>query len=148
MFSPNPNLRGNKMNCFNIREIQGNLKRKFFTDLINTHDHRDLLNSSMIGLRFKSNSNLNLDLDIISFYNYGLHNINFGRMAIYNNNIINKNLLNTFRPLMNDNNLYFSNNMIYLLSIDFFFNYIIFFINVLAINKSSGVSISTARSLF
>ena len=31
------------MNCFNIRELQGILKRKFFTDIINTHDHK-LLN--------------------------------------------------------------------------------------------------------
>lgn len=60
-----------RMNCFNIRELQGILKRRFFTDLVNSNDHRDLLNNSMIGLRFKSNSNLALDNDMLSFYNYG-----------------------------------------------------------------------------
>jgi hypothetical protein len=62
------------MNCFNIRELQGILKRKFFTDLVNSHDHRELLDQSMIGLRYKSNSSINLDSDVLSFYNYGTHN--------------------------------------------------------------------------
>jgi hypothetical protein len=59
------------MNCFNIRELQGVLKRKFFTDLINTNDHRDFLNQSIIGLRFKSNNNLAITPDMESFFNLG-----------------------------------------------------------------------------
>ena len=43
-----------RMNCFNIRELQGNLKRKFFSDLVNSNDHREVLNNTMIGLRFKT----------------------------------------------------------------------------------------------
>jgi hypothetical protein len=61
------------MNCFNIRELQGMLKRKYFTDLMNTLDHRTLINQSMINLRYKSNSNNNLDLDFLNFQNFGLH---------------------------------------------------------------------------
>merc|ERR1711916_261198 len=60
-----------RMNCFNIRELQGVLKRKFFTDLINTNDHRDFLNQSIIGLRFKSNNNLAITPDMESFFNLG-----------------------------------------------------------------------------
>ena len=60
-----------RMNCFNIRELQGVLKRKFFTDLINTNDHRDFLNQSIIGLRFKSNNNLATTPDMESFFNLG-----------------------------------------------------------------------------
>jgi hypothetical protein len=60
-----------RMNCFNIRELQGVLKRKFFTDLINTSDHRDFLNQSMIGLRFKSNNNISLIPETESFFNLG-----------------------------------------------------------------------------
>jgi hypothetical protein len=67
------------MNCFNIRELQSILKNKFFTDLVNSHDHRDLLSQSMIGLRFKKNNNLNLDLDITSFYKFGLHDTNINK---------------------------------------------------------------------
>jgi hypothetical protein len=60
-----------RMNCFNIRELQGVLKRKFFTDLINTNDHRDFLNQSIIGLRFKSNNNLATTPDMEAFFNLG-----------------------------------------------------------------------------
>lgn len=62
-----------RMNCFNIRELQSILKTRFFTDLVNSHEHRTILDRSMIGLRFKNASVSNLELDITSFYNYGLH---------------------------------------------------------------------------
>jgi heme/copper-type cytochrome/quinol oxidase subunit 1 len=61
-----------RMNCFNIRELQGVLKRKFFTDLVNTNDHRDFLNQSILGLRFKSNNQLSITPDLESFFNLGL----------------------------------------------------------------------------
>ena len=60
-----------RMNCFNIRELQGILKRRFFTDLVNSSDHREILDSSMIGLRFKTNNTFNLNHDILNFYNFG-----------------------------------------------------------------------------
>lgn len=60
-----------RMNCFNIRELQSMLKRRFFTDLISSNDHRELLNRSMIGLRYKTNSNNTLDSDMLNFYNFG-----------------------------------------------------------------------------
>ena len=63
-----------RMNCFNIRELQGVLKRKFFTDLINTNDHRDFLNQSIIGLRFKTNNQLSTSPDLESFFNFGTTN--------------------------------------------------------------------------
>jgi hypothetical protein len=63
--------RYNRMNCFNIRELQGILKRRFFTDLVNSADHRDILSSSMIGLRFKTNNTSNLDHDTLSFFKLG-----------------------------------------------------------------------------
>lgn len=59
------------MNCFNIRELQGILKRRFFTDVVNSADHRTILSSSMIGLRFTENNNFNLDSDILSFHRLG-----------------------------------------------------------------------------
>jgi len=60
-----------RMNCFNIRELQGNLKRKFFTDLVNSNDHRDFLNQSILGMRFKNNNNLATTPDMEAFYNFG-----------------------------------------------------------------------------
>jgi hypothetical protein len=63
-----------RMNCFNIRELQGILKRKFFTDLINSNDHRELFDKSMIGLRFKTNNHQSLQHDMSLFYNFGTTN--------------------------------------------------------------------------
>ncbi len=65
-----------RMNCFNIRELQGILKRRFFNDLVNSNDHRDLLSNSMIGLRFKLNNSQSIEPDIFSFYNIGTTDVN------------------------------------------------------------------------
>jgi hypothetical protein len=118
-----------RMNCFNIREIQGILKRKFFTDLVNSHDHKNLLEKTMIGLRYKTNSNINLDLDMLSFYNFGLHtnfagsSINYNNLSVSNNktySIMNYFSINTFK-----NNVFkLSYNLTTdLFSIPFFFNF-------------------------
>jgi len=64
-----------RMNCFNIRELQGILKRKFFPDLINNSDHHLLMESSMIGLRFKTNSNEVIRPEQSLFYNFGISNL-------------------------------------------------------------------------
>jgi hypothetical protein len=61
-----------RMNCFNIREFQGNLKRRFFSDLINVSDHREFLDSTMIGLRFRTNNDFNIYHDTLSFHNLGI----------------------------------------------------------------------------
>lgn len=60
-----------RMNCFNIRELQGILKRRFFTDLVNSNDHHELLNNTMINLRFKLNNTQSIEPDIFTFYNIG-----------------------------------------------------------------------------
>ena len=59
------------MNAFNIRELQGILKRRFFNDLVNTTDYRQLLNQTLIGIRFKNNNNLAINPDPFVIYNYG-----------------------------------------------------------------------------
>jgi hypothetical protein len=73
------------MNCFNIRELQGILKRRFFSDLVNSADHREILSSSMIGLRFKTNNNLNLEHDTMSFFRLGTSNSTKSRSTEYSN---------------------------------------------------------------
>jgi hypothetical protein len=73
------------MNCFNIRELQGVLKRKFFTDLVNTSDHREFLNQSIIGLRFKSNNQLSIIPDLESFFNMGLTNTSKAKTNLFSN---------------------------------------------------------------
>jgi hypothetical protein len=61
-----------RMNCFNIRELQGILKRKFFTDLVNTSDNHMASESTLINMRFKNNMSNILMYDQSLFYNFDL----------------------------------------------------------------------------
>lgn len=61
-----------RMNCFNIREAESLLKRRFFTDLINSKDQHLLLNKTAIGLRFKLNGDSSLRGNLNNLYNFGL----------------------------------------------------------------------------
>lgn len=94
-----------RMNCFNIREVEALLKGRFFPDLIQSYDHRLILNNSVLALRFKqpnlavlSNSNLlfqSFGLNLSSsrrIGNYDLYNevstpsypiFNFSKIATY-----------------------------------------------------------------
>merc|ERR1712151_528331 len=95
-----------RMNCFNIREIQGILKRKFFTDLVNTSDNRSALDSTLIGMRHRNNMSDILLYDQSLFYNFDLtntskyKNYNFTPGKVYTylgyESSFNKNLLNLF----------------------------------------------------
>lgn len=72
-----------RMNCFNIREVQALLKRKFFVDLLNTHDYKTLISKSMISVKYKSLGD-SFDLTNTSnFFNFGLENLHSTRKTIY-----------------------------------------------------------------
>jgi hypothetical protein len=84
-----------RMNCFNMRELQSLLKRKYFTDLVNSNDHRRLLGDTMVGVRYKTNGNDKVNPNIITFYRFGttflvkssgyaLYNIYSGRDTFQN----------------------------------------------------------------
>jgi hypothetical protein len=61
-----------RMNCFNIRELQGILKRKFFTDLVNTSDSHTATESTLINMRHKNNMSNILLYDQSLLYNFDL----------------------------------------------------------------------------
>lgn len=98
-----------RMNCFNIREIQSLLKRKFFTDLINSHDHHTFLNKTAMGLRFKTDNINALNGNTNIFYNYGIEFIPKIRNNTYQFNL---------KTSLNETS-YFRNNFFYAL-ISFF----------------------------
>ena len=105
-----------RMNCFNIREIQSILKRKFFTDLINTHEHHSLLDKTAMGLRFKTNNINSINSNVFIFYNYGLEFAPKIRTSFFNSN--------------SDQSLPFffsNNNSFLLLLINRFSNFNVFF---------------------
>ncbi len=72
-----------RMNCFNIREVQSLLKRKFFTDLINTHDYKNLIDKSIIGVKYRTNQNSYQISNTQIFFNFGLENAYKGRNSSY-----------------------------------------------------------------
>lgn len=61
-----------RMNCFNIREIQSLLKKKFYSDLINTHDYHIFLDKNMINLKYKINDINYINVNSNLFFNYGI----------------------------------------------------------------------------
>lgn len=61
-----------RMNCFNIREVEALLKGRFFPDLTTGKDSRVFLNSTTLGLRFKVNNLDSINSGTLIFNNYGL----------------------------------------------------------------------------
>jgi len=61
-----------RMNCFNIREIQALLKARFFSDLVNSNDHTIFLNKTVIGLRYKTHMLDMINPNMLLFYRYGI----------------------------------------------------------------------------
>jgi hypothetical protein len=75
-----------RMNCFNVRELQILLRGRFFADLVNDTAHHDFLNNTMIGLRFKTN-NLNvISPNMLLSYQYGLNTNSFVNQQTFNSN--------------------------------------------------------------
>lgn len=107
-----------RMNCFNIRELQGILKRKFFTDLVNTNDHRELFDKSIIGLRFKSNNHLSINHDMALMYNFGTTNTPKSKYTLFDNNYLSTLSNNTYYSLK-DTLLYASANLVYSINSSF-----------------------------
>ncbi len=105
-----------RMNCFNIREIQSILKRKFFVDLINSHDHHSILNKTAMGLRFKTNSINSINSNMFIFYNYGIEFTPKIRTNVFSSfSLININSIASFNI-----NSFFFNFVSYLNNFNFF----------------------------
>jgi len=47
-----------RMNCFNIREVEALLKQRFFAELINTDDSRQFRDSTIVGLKYRNTLSL------------------------------------------------------------------------------------------
>lgn len=119
-----------RMNCFNIREVQSLLKRKFFTDLINSKDHHELLNSTAMSTRFKTNNINAINGNLLLSYTYGLDITPKIKISSYVPNIEQTSLFSAFIKIYNGNDLFYLlvNKF---LSFNFFFYFNSFWINFL-----------------
>jgi hypothetical protein len=61
-----------RMNCFNIREVESLLKSRFFPDLLNSNDYKVLLNKTTLGLRFKLHNLGIIDNSFLLFNEYSI----------------------------------------------------------------------------
>jgi hypothetical protein len=72
-----------RMNCFNIREIQTLLRSKYHPDSLSVIEHHNFLNSTVIGLRYKIGGLESIDPSMLISFNYGLLNLPTDRDQLY-----------------------------------------------------------------
>lgn len=74
-----------RMNCFNVREYESLLKRKFFFDLINSTDYRTLANNTSVNLKYKLDSvDVNTHNSTL-LANFGLNTNTTQRTVLFDN---------------------------------------------------------------
>ena len=78
-----------RMNCFNIREVQSLLKRKFFHDLVVSSDYHTLLNNTIINLRYKTSNISVLDSNSYLLNQTGINYTPSVRFMDFSNNNVN-----------------------------------------------------------
>ena len=74
-----------RMNCFNIREVESLLKGRFFPDLVNSHDYRTLLHSTILKLRFKTNDLSSINTNLFLFNSSGINSFGSKKTYKYSN---------------------------------------------------------------
>ncbi len=131
-----------RMNCFNIREIQSILKRKFFTDLINSHEHHTLLDKTAMGLRFKTNNINSINSNIFIFYNYGIEFTPKIRSSYFNTTIN-----NTTDILFFNNNSFFSSLISKFINFNFFYFFNNFYLSFFSFSSFSSSLNVTFKNL-
>jgi hypothetical protein len=100
-----------RMNCFNVREYESLLKRKFFYDLLNSSDYRLLINKTSLNLRYKLNET---NLNTHSSHLFGLFGLK-KNFTLKQNFFVNLFLNNSNAINIKYNNLYvmdFFNNIV------------------------------------
>jgi len=102
-----------RMNCFNIREVQALLKGRFFNDLVNSHDHHEFLNKTVIGLRFKTNNLDSIQPSTLLFYQFGVYSNLNTRSQSYTSSYSTTN-----------NYVFFENNSFFSSLVSFFDNHL------------------------
>lgn len=97
-----------RMNCFNIREIQTLLKTRFYADLLNESHQHIFLNRTTPGLRFKTQDLNFLNSCQVILQKYGILTTPSSRTQVYNSsfestlftpNMISASTGNMFSPM-------------------------------------------------
>lgn len=136
-----------RMNCFNMRELQALLKEKYFNDLVNNYDYRSNIFNS-INLKYKLNDLSVIDNNLSLFNNNGLYLTFFTKIQNFNKSANETSLaftnLNYF-VLVNYNTLLNSKSI--LASFNLTAYYVKNSIEIL-LNNTCGVVLDVFNSLF
>jgi len=72
-----------RMNCFNMRELQALLKEKYYAELVTNYDHRENIFNAL-NLRYKLNDLSSIEPNIPLFLNNNLKLTAFERLQLLN----------------------------------------------------------------
>jgi hypothetical protein len=74
-----------RMNCFNVRELQSLLKSRFFTELTSTDEQHEFFEQTAIGVRFKNFGMNVINPNIFLLYKSLISADTRGRFQLYDN---------------------------------------------------------------
>lgn len=71
-----------RMNCFNMRELQSIVRKRFFFELLDNNTYNNNINNTLLGLKNKSFLNSNSNFQLNNIENFYFKNYNF---SLFNN---------------------------------------------------------------
>jgi hypothetical protein len=77
-----------RMNCFNVRELQALLKNRFFTELVSSKDHHEFLDQTAIGIRFKTNNLDTIHSNTLLNFRYGINSQSQAKSQNYMTSVV------------------------------------------------------------
>lgn len=76
-----------RMNCFNIREVQTLLRSRYHPDRWDANEHHQFLHETVLGLRLKLSSLSTIAPNMLLSYEYGLSSSQLNRTQLYYYNL-------------------------------------------------------------
>lgn len=72
-----------RMNCFNIREVQTLLRSKYHPSFLDIVEHHNLLENTVIGMRFKLFGLDSINSNMFLYFEHSLTKTNSNRNSLY-----------------------------------------------------------------
>lgn len=109
-----------RMNCFNVRELQALLKNRFFTELVSSKDHHEFLDQTAIGIRFKTNNLDTIHSNTLLNFRYGINAQSQSKSQNYTTSVFEEantgtlffNQSSFLWKVLNETNSFFSSNVL------------------------------------
>jgi len=100
------------MNCFNIREVQTLLRSKYHPSFIDILEHHQLLEHTVIGLRFKLFGLDPIDSNMSLAFEHSISKVDTNRTSLYDNIYMDEPTNTFFSEVFNKLSLKISNYLL------------------------------------